>query len=362
MSRSALSLFFVLPMAALALPGCFWGEVDGGARFAVSEANVAEYVDLLYPTDRQAEWEAMFADRPTVCEPGEEGCERNERVRSDLIEVFLRYDTTRVRGLLTQRGDLQITAHLDVGTAYKALADDSFEDWEYLTRSDRVAGVNGDGCDNSPDPEDRTGVGRCVFEEIQANPTTYQKLSEDMRLVMLVNLPGEDDVRSVECQDKPRTFESGDWDYPRALLVNYDATGPVEEDGDERYGDDEDPPLPPCEVEVFSRLSVATQVYAGDYFGEGDENSGLTIEDGLDATDSPLVGSVVIEELTLPGEGGEARAKGKYHLAFTAQRFSENDGSVVIEGSFDTQIRTDPVQVEDPDREIDLDPAEGDEL
>jgi len=172
MSRSSLSLFFVLPVAALLLPGCFWGEVDGGARFSVSEANVAEYVDLLYPIDRQAEWEAIFADRPTLCEPGEDDCEREDRVRSDLIEMFLRYDTTKVRALLTQRGDLQITAHLKVGDAYKALADDSFDDWEYLTRSDRVGGVAGDGCDNSTDPEDRTGTGRCIFEEIQANPAS----------------------------------------------------------------------------------------------------------------------------------------------------------------------------------------------
>ena len=70
----------------------------------------------------------------------------------------------------------------------------------------------------------------------------------------------------------------------------------------------------------------------------------------------PLVGTVVLEELTLPGEEGEARAKGKYHLAFTSQRFSQQDGAVVFEGSFDTAIRTDPVAVEDPDRDIDLNP------
>jgi len=361
MSRTLNPLLLLLPIAGLALPGCFWGEVDGGARFTVSGANVSQYVDLLYPTDRQAEWEAIFADRPTLCPPDDEGCDNEDRERSDVVDLFLRYDTTRVRGLLTQKGDLQITAHLDVGQAYKALIDDSFDDWDYLTRTDRMHGAAGDACDSSVDAEDRSGVGRCVFSEIEANDPGYRKLDEDIRLVMLVNLPGEDDVRSVECQDRARTFASDDWEYPRALLVNYDATGPIEDGDDSKYGGEDDPPLPLCDVEVFSRLNVATQVFGGDFFGEGDENTNLTIEEGLSATDEPLVGSVIIEELTLPSEG-QGRAKGKYHLAFTAQRFSEADGKVVIEGSFDTEVRLDPVAVDDPDREIDLDPEAGGEL
>ncbi|MCO4770387.1 MAG: hypothetical protein KDA24_10185 [Deltaproteobacteria bacterium] len=355
-----------LPLAAgVLLPGCFWGEIDGGARFTVSAGNVDQYVDLLYPIEKQSLWQDVFADRALVCEPDDDDCDPDDRVRSDLVDLFLRYDTTRVRGLMTQKGDLQLTAHLDVGEAYKALVDDSFGDWDYMTRSDRVYGVSGDGCDPGVDTEDRTGVGLCVFDEINSNATEYQRLSEDIRLVILLNLPGEDDVRSVECQDAPRTFESSDWDLPRTLLVNYDAVGPVEDGDETRYGnpdDEEDPPLAQCEYEVFSRLNVATQVFGGDYYGEGEDNADLTIEEARDETNEPLVGTVILEELSLPGEDGPARAKGRYHLAFTAQRFSQADGQVVFEGSFDTEIRNDPVSVENPDRDIDLDPGEGDDL
>jgi hypothetical protein len=359
MSRSAPRPFLLLSLAGL-LSGCFWGDVDGGANFVLSGNNVDQYVDLLYPIERQAEWQAIFADRPTTCPLDDDACDTVDRERTDLVEMFLRYDTTRARGLLTQRGDLQITSHLDVGKAYKALIDDEYQDWSYMNRLDRLHGVEGDACDSSVDPEDRSGVGRCIFDEIQANSAVYTRLGEDIRLAILVNLPGEDDVRSVECQDRPRSFDSSDWEYPRALLVNYDATGPVEvDDGETRYGDDEDKPLAQCEIEVFARLTVATQVFAADYFGEGDENADLTIEEGLDSVDEPLVGTVVLDELSLPGEGGATRAKGRYHLAFTAQRFSEADGSVVFEGSFDTEVRTDPVQVDDPDRDIDLEPTEG---
>lgn len=351
--------FVILVVAAVSLSGCFWGEVDGGARFTVSAGNVDQYVDLLYPTDRAEVWQSMFESRPVACPPDEEDCDTEDRERSDLVDLFLRYDTTQVRGLMTARGDLQITAHLDVGDAYKALVDDSFSDWDYLTRSDRIYGVAGDGCGNDVDERDRTGVGRCIFEEINDNTTSYQRLDEDIRLVILVNLPGTDDVRAVDCQDAPREFNSTDWEYPRTMLVNYDAVGPVEDGDETRYGnpDDEDlPPLVQCEYEVFSRLNVATQVFGADYYGEGDDNADLTIEEARDETEEPLVGTVILEELSLPGEDGETRAKGKYHLAFTSQRFSQQDGAVVFEGSFDTAIRTDPVAVDDPDRDIDLAP------
>ena len=351
--RFASSLLF--PALAL-LPGCFWGDVEGGVTFTVTSRNVDQYVDLLYPTAKMEAWRVMFEDRPTLCPPDDEGCDADEQERSDELDFFLRYEATRVRGLLTQKGDLQVTSHLDVGEAITALSKDGYDDWAYMTRTDRLVGLEGDGCDSSVDPESRTGVGRCVFAEIEANEGEYKALGEDVRLVLVINLPDEDDVRSVQCQDGPRTFASTDWEYPRTLLVNYDATGPVEAGDDTRYGTDADEPLPQCEIEVFSQLSVASQVFAGDFFGEGVENADLTIEEARDETSTPLVGSVVLESLSLPGEDGEARAKGTYSLAFTSSRFSERDGSVAFEGSFDVEVRRDPEQVEDPDRSIDLDP------
>ncbi len=354
--RSQSPLLLLLPALALT-PGCFWGDVDAGVTFTVTEKNVDQYLGLLYPTSQQQVWTDVFSDRPNLCPDGDE-CDTDELERSDMLELFLRYESTRTRGLMTQKGDLQITSHLDVGAAFKALSKDSYGDWEYMTREDRLAGRTGDGCTGEVGGADRTGVGRCILEEVQANEAAYKKISEDIRLVILINLPGEDDVRSVACQDEPREFSSTDWSYPRSLLVNYDATGPVEIDDDETvYGTADDEPLPQCKVEVYSLLSVATQVFAGDYFGELDESNDDTIEEARDETDEPLVGTVVLDELTLPDEGGQAHAKGRYSLAFTAQRFSERDGAVTIEGSFDVDVRVDPEEVEDPDRNIDLDPS-----
>lgn len=351
----------LLALSAVALPGCFWGDVEAGATFTVTSRNVEQYEGLLYPTSQADAWAEIFKDRPSLCPPDlDDDCDVDERERSDEAEIFLRYETSKVRGLLTQKGDLQITAHLDVGKAFAQLEERGFEDeWDYLQRDDRIWGVEGDGCTAETDPLDRTGVGQCVYDQIGADLAPYKRLSEDIRLVMLINLPGEDDVRSVECQEAPRTFASSDWSYPRPLLVNYDATGPVGEDDEQRYGGEDDEPLPQCDIEVYSRLTVATQVFAGDYFGEGDENADLVIEDGREVPgdiDDQLPGTVVLEELVLPGEDGQAHAKGRYKLAFTAQRFSEADGSVIIEGEFDTVIRNDPEQVDDPDRDIDLEP------
>jgi len=344
-------------LAAALLPGCFWGDIEAGVQFTVTEKNWDQYLGLLYPTSREAAWEEIFSDRPNLCPDGEDTCDQDDVERSDEVDVFMRYETSRTRGLMTQKGDLQITSHLDVGEAYKALINDGYDDWNYLTNGDRLHGNAGDGCSSEHDGADRTGVGRCLFEEVQGNESSYKPLKEDIRLVILLNLPGEDDVRSVACQDAPREFTSGDWEYPRAMLVNYDATGPVALDSDETiYGTDDDAPLPQCEVEVYSRLSVATQVFAADYFGEADDLDERSIEDARRMLDEPLVGTVVIDELTLPGEDGQAHAKGRYNLAFTAQRFSERDGSVTIEGSFDVDIRLDPEEVDDPDRDIDLDP------
>ena len=351
---SAVSL---LLLTTALLPGCFWGDVEAGVTFTVTEKNVDQYLGLLYPTARQQQWADIFADRPNLCPDGEDECDQDDLARSDELELFMRYDTSRTRGLMTQKGDLQITSHLDVGEVYKALSKDGYDDWNYLTSGDRLHGNAGDGCLNDQEGADRTGVGRCVFEEVQTNEAVYKRLGEDIRLVILINLPGEDDVRSVQCQEAPREFASSDWEYPRSLLVNYDATGPVELDSDETvYGTDDDAPLQQCEVEVYSRIAVATQVFAGDYFGETDEANERSIEDARRITDEPLVGTVVLDELSLPGEDGQAHARGRYNLSFTSQRFSERDGKVTIEGSFDVDVRTDPEEVDDPDREIDLSP------
>jgi hypothetical protein len=258
---------------------------------------------------------------------------------------------------LTSKGDLQLTAHFQVGDAFAAAAEDSFGYWAELSRADRVWGVEGDGCGPEIDPLDRTGVGRCLRAEVEANLDAYEALDDDLRFVMLINLPGEDDVRSTACQDAPRTFESSDWEYPRTLFVDYNATQPGETaDGSWAYGFDT-APLPQCERHVYTRLSVGVQVFSGDYYGFGDTDHDLTLDltnEGLPDEDM-LLGSVELTALSLPREGGDARATGRFRSAFTSSRFSTEDGVGEIRGSFDVEVRDDAQQVDDPERDIDLD-------
>lgn len=358
-------LFLVVVALLPTLGGCFWGGSDAHLFFQISDANQALYADLLFPSERADAWTAMFEARAPLCgQPGD----GTECERTDLVDFKVSHQTSRVRGLLTQKGDLQITAHLDVGDAMAALSEDDWSTVGYLASSDYVYGAAGTGC-GAGEGEERTGVGACLLEELRDNTAAYTKLDEDLRLVLLINLPGEDDIRSTECDDAPRSFAGDDWTYPRTLRLNYNAYGPVEvSDGALAYGDpDEDPPLPQCEMEVFAEVSLGTERFNADWYGQDGDPNDYTLDrvnepcDGGDCPD-PILGTLVLEELTLPGEDGDTRARGRYHITFTSASFAARDGQVVVIGEFDTEVRRDTAGLDEPDRQLDLEESDEDGL
>ncbi|HCP46285.1 MAG TPA: hypothetical protein DIU15_09600, partial [Deltaproteobacteria bacterium] len=300
----------LVALAVMPLTGCFWGEADSQVFFKVGGENFEYYEDLLYPTDRKDEWTEMFEARDTLCDDGSDDCGVEDLERSDLLDLYVPFETTRVRGLLTQKRDLQVTAHLDVGQAFKALADDDYDDWAYLRDVERAYGREGQGCSADLEAAERTGVGRCLLSEVESNPGPYARLGEDLRLVILINLPGEDDIRSTRCQDRSPSFESDDWEYPRTLRVNYAATEPVEiDDGLEVYGGEEDPPLALCDIEVYARLQLGSEVFSANYYGKDDEDQEFTLE-RINGEDDTMLGTVELEELILPDEEGDSRVRG----------------------------------------------------
>jgi hypothetical protein len=347
----------VLPTVFLALPGCYWGDADADMFFKVSGANAESYKDLLYPEDRKQAWLDIFAARPVVCSDGEADCAIDSTERSDLVDLYVPYETSNGRGVLTQKGDLQITTHLDVGEAYQKLADDDLGGWDYMESLDKVYGWSGDSCLEGEGS--RSGVGRCVKKEVQDNLDAYTQLSEDLRLVLLINLITADDVRSTDCQD---ALERPTWSYPRTLRVNYNAKQPEyrvegDEDSGQIYGEDT-PPLLQCDIEVFATLQLGSEQFDADFYGqepkiEGDELNPFTL-DRVNDGESTLRGTVELESLSLPDSSEDPRAKGRFDISFTAGRFAGRDGKVIVSGTFDVEVRQDDEQLQAPERETEI--------
>lgn len=349
----------VLPIVLTSLPGCFWGETDANMFFKVSGANADQFKDLLYPASREEAWTEIFAARPVVCSSGEADCAIDETERSDLVDVYLPYASSEGRGVLTQKGDLQITTHLTVGAAYQSLVDEGMGGWDYMDSVEQVYGWSGDGCMETSEGAARSGVGRCLKKEVQDHPDEYTALGEDLRLVLLINLITADDVRSTDCQD---ALERPAWEYPRTLRVNYNANKPedrVEGDADsgQIFGVDT-APLLQCDLEVFARLQLGIEDFTADFYGqepkldEGELNP-FTLDRVNDA-DSTLRGTVELESLGLPGESDDPRAVGRFEIAFTSARFGGRDGKVIVSGTFNTEVRADDEQLNEPERETEI--------
>jgi hypothetical protein len=351
----------LLTFAMSALSGCYWGEADANMFFKVSGANADQFKDLLYPAEREEAWTELFSARPSVCADRSDDC-GIETTRSDLVDLFLPYESSYGRGLLTQKGDLQITTHLDVGDSYQSLIDDSFGGWNYMEDPEQVYGWTGDTC--APPEEgvstNRSGVGRCLKKELQDNSSAYTGLAEDLRLVILINIISSDDVRSVDCQD---ALSRDPWVYPKTLRVNYNANQPMNriegDDGSgEVYGDDERQPLLQCDIEVFARLQLGIERFEADFYGEeptleeGELNP-FTLDRVNDA-DSTIRGTVELESLQLPDDGDDPRAVGRFDIAFTSDRFGGRDGKVIVGGDFNVQIRTDAEELQVPERETEI--------
>jgi hypothetical protein len=360
--------FCLLLASAFVLPGCFYGENESEMVFTLSSENYTFFGGLLYPTELEEGWSQTFDARQRHC-PDEndiDDCDADDREDSSVIQYAIPYDTSRVRGLLTQKNDLQITAHLNIGDVYKALEESGYDEWDHFTDEDEGWGRDGDGCGSNFGPYERTGIGPCLLENVQNNVASYKRLDEDLRLVILINLPSEDDVRSTVCQDAPRDFESADWTYPRTSKINYNARVPAESgfDPDEKTGyyDDEDTrPLQGCEIETYARIKLGNEIFSADYYGEDElelpEDEHELLVDRNNDDGETLLGTVELESLVLPGEG-DARAVGRYNIAFTASRFGELSGAVTISGTFDAEIQTDVQEIDEPERELDLESAE----
>jgi len=364
--RSLVSRSALLALSAVICSGCFWGEADGQMFFKVSAANYEQYEDLLYPGDRAERWGEIFSERTSMCSGGEAECDLNSLERSDLLDLYLPYETQRARGMITQKGDLQITAHLDVGSAYESLSGGSFDDWAYMEDSGQLYGRAGEGCTSDLESSDRTGVGRCLRSELIDHAEGYTPLDEDLRLVLTINLPGEDDIRSTRCQDRPSSFASSDWDLPRTLRVNYNANEPEETEEDSGvfvYGA-ETPPLARCDIEVYSRIQLGIEVFSADRYGADDEDGPCTLQgepcdvERVNTEGNTLRGTVELEELLLPGEEGDPRAKGRYNIRYTSDRFSSRDGKLEVSGEFDVELRLDREEVDEPDRNVNVEDAE----
>jgi hypothetical protein len=67
---------------------------------------------------------------------------------------------------------------------------------------------------------------------------------------------------------------------------------------------------------------------------------------------------VELEEVLLPGEEGDPRAKGRYNIRYTSDRFSSRDGKLEVSGEFDVELRLDREEVDEPDRNVDVEDAE----
>ena len=349
--------FLVVALLPTALGGCFWGESEAHLFFRVSDANQGLYQDLLFPSDRADVWTQLFEGRAPICGTPGDGVECQ---RTDIVDLKVPHRSTRVRGLITQKGDLQITAHLSVGDAFADLSEDDWDSMAYLADPGYVYGAEGEGC--GLDAGDaRTGVGRCLLSELRDNGDAYKALSEELRLVLVLNLPGEDDVRTTACDGAPRSFQSGDWDYPRTFRANHNAYGPIEqEDGSWVYGDPEvDPPLPQCQIELFAMIQLGTEGFGSDFYGQDSESDSYTLDrvnepcSGGDCPD-PILGTLVLEELSLPDEDGDARARGRYQLSFSSDSFAARDGKVIVLGEFDTEVRRDQAGLDEPERQLDL--------
>jgi len=151
--------------------------------------------------------------------------------------------------------------------------------------------------------------------------------------------------------------------------VNYNANEPEETEegsGVFVYGA-ETPPLARCDIEVYSRLQLGIEVFSADQYGAEGEDGPCTIQgepcdvERVNTEDGTMRGTVELEALRLPGEEGNSQAKGRYNIRFTSDRFSARDGKLEISGEFDVELRRDREEVEEPDRNVDIDDTDSGE-
>jgi len=279
----------------MSLAGCPSGEVDADVGLYMARENLDFYEDVVFPSSRRSTYDEIFATVPV-----------NLPLRAP-------YRTTHVDAIITQRGDLQLTAHLEAGELF----DDEQADFSYLQGE----------LWNGESQEDRWGEE--LLEELTAAEADYRALDEDIRLILLVNLPDPGD----------EGWSSDEWEYPTELWANYrDAW--VDDEGQEHDIEEDD-------IQLMSRLIVGGELFETVNGLRYDEELGTTVEVG-DA-------NLVLDELLLPGEDGRfGRARGSFDLMLEAASFASSSGTATIAGTFEVDVHEDRWALEDLDVQEDL--------
>jgi len=283
----------------LSLAGCPSGEVTAEAGLYLARENLDFYDDVVFPSSRRATYDDIFATVPV-----------NLPLRAP-------YETTHVDAIITQRGDLQLTAHLDAGDLF----DSDKADFGYL--QDEIW--------NGESQEDRWGEE--LLEELTSGEADYRGLDQDIRLILLINLPdpGEEG------------WSSDGWEYPAELWANYRDVW-VDDEGQE-HDIDED------EIQLMSRMIVGGELFETTTGLRYDEELGTTVE-----VEEP---DLVLDELTLPGEDGRfGKATGSFTLLLEAESFASSSGFATIAGTFDVDVHEDRWALEDLDVQEDLGASE----
>ena len=288
-----------LAAAIAPLAGCTSGEVDAELRLYLEQGNLDFYEDVVFPASRREALDGIFEQVPAY------------------LPLQLPYVTDRVDAIITQRGDLQITSHLTAGTVYRKHHDPSA--LEYLEGED----WNGEGADER--------YGEALFGELKQPDDDYSALDEDLRLILLVNLP--------EPPGPDEAWSSDGWTYPLELVANYDEV--VLDEQDQEHD------IPEEEIQLMSRMIVGGELFDTLLGQRFDEELGEFYEDET--------ANLVLEELTLPGEDGrQGHTSGSFDLTLEAGSFSASSGVATISGTFDADVRDDPWSATDPEVVEDL--------
>lgn len=290
-------LFGLCLIVSAPVGGCASGEVDAELAMYLSSGNLDYYEDVLFPGSRRAEYDAIFGRVPLY------------------LPLHLPYESTSADAIITQRGDLQITTHLTAGQIF---AEDVDEDrWRYLEEEPW----------NGESDEDRWGEE--YYDELARRDRDYRKLDEDLRLILLVNLPAPPD-------DGP--WDAGEWEYPVELHANYLDTYLDEQE--------QEHPIPEDEIELMSRMIIGGEQFETLNNTRLDEETGASLEDPAP--------NLILDELEMPQGTTRGRATGTFDLMLEANSFGASSGIAVIEGSFEVEIRDDPWALEDLDVREDL--------
>lgn len=287
----------LLLFTSLSLGGCSSGEVDAELALYLSSGNLDYYEDVLYPAARRAEYDAIFNRVPLY------------------LPLHLPYESTRTDAIITQRGDLQITTHLDAGDIFKQ--DLVQESWHYLNEEPW----------NGESSEDRWGEE--YFDELVSSDPDYRALSEDLRLILLINLP-----------DPPAddSWDAGEWEYPVELHANYLDT--TFDDQDQENPIDED------DIQLMSRMIIGGELFETLNGARLDEDTGVTVDDPTP--------HVILDELEMPAKGTRGHASGSFDLFLEANSFGSSAGIATIVGAFEVDVHDDPWALEDLDVQEDL--------